>query len=113
MGKLLLLRDRADRTAAARDFGAVGRCRGRRLNIRPDTVNSWLIGRRAVPANVERWLYQVRAGSGQPLPCQMAGALMEAADPSPRHHGSGLRFFWRTLAIGQQRKLLSIDPLRA
>jgi hypothetical protein len=36
----------------------------RRLTIRPDTVNSWLTGRRPVPANVERWLYQVRAGFG-------------------------------------------------
>jgi transcriptional regulator with XRE-family HTH domain len=36
----------------------------RRLSIRPDTVNSWLTGRRPVPGNVERWLHQVRAGFG-------------------------------------------------
>ena len=32
----------------------------RRLDIRADTVQSWLIGRRPIPPNVERWLYQVR-----------------------------------------------------
>lgn len=33
----------------------------RRLDIRADTVQSWLIGRRPIPPNVERWLHQVRA----------------------------------------------------
>ncbi len=42
----------------------------RSLSIRPDTVNSWLIGRRPVPGNLERWLHQVRASiaTAPPLP---------------------------------------------
>jgi hypothetical protein len=41
-----------------------------RLGVRPDTVRSWLAGRREIPPNLERWLLAVRDGvaSAGPLP---------------------------------------------
>jgi hypothetical protein len=42
----------------------------RRLGVRNDSVYQWLTNRRPIPTNLERWLYQVRAGlaSAPPLP---------------------------------------------
>jgi hypothetical protein len=42
----------------------------RRLNVREDSVRSWLNGRREIPPNLERWLYAVRdsIASAPPLP---------------------------------------------
>jgi transcriptional regulator with XRE-family HTH domain len=42
----------------------------RRLNVRHDTVMSWLNGRRRVPDNLSAWLIKVRdaVGSAPPLP---------------------------------------------
>jgi transcriptional regulator with XRE-family HTH domain len=42
----------------------------RRLGVRPDTVQSWLAGRREIPPNLGRWLLQVRDvhDTAPPLP---------------------------------------------
>ena len=47
-------------SATLKAIGWTGGELARRLGVREDTVRGWLIGRREIPPNLERWLHQVR-----------------------------------------------------